>query len=109
MKLIILDDYDDVSVWSAKYIRKKIVDFNPSADRLFTLGLPTGSTPLGTYKQLIKFYQEGSLSFKFVKTFNMDEYVNLPRNHTESYHSFMYENLFKHVDIEPTNVHILDG
>ena len=109
MKLIILDTYDAVSEWSAKYIRKRIRDFNPGPGKLFTLGLPTGSTPLGTYKKLIQFHQEGSLSFKFVKTFNMDEYVNLPRDHPESYHSFMFNNFFKHIDINPENVHILDG
>ena len=109
MKLIILDTYADVSLWAAKYIRKRINDFNPSADRLFTLGLPTGSTPLGTYKKLIEFYKEGSVSFRFVKTFNMDEYVKLPRSHPESYHSFMLHNFFSHIDIDPSNVHILDG
>ncbi|KAK6012849.1 putative glucosamine-6-phosphate deaminase, partial [Ostertagia ostertagi] len=61
------------------------------------------------YKKLIKFYEEGTLSFKYVITFNMDEYVGLPRDHPESYHSFMYNNLFRHIDIEPSNVHILDG
>uniref|UniRef100_A0A7I4YF67 Glucosamine-6-phosphate isomerase n=1 Tax=Haemonchus contortus TaxID=6289 RepID=A0A7I4YF67_HAECO len=67
------------------------------------------STPLGMYKKLIKFYEEGTLSFKYVITFNMDEYVGLPRDHPESYHSFMYNNLFRHIDIEPTNVYILNG
>lgn len=109
MKLIILDTYDEVSEWTAKYIRKRITDFQPSADRLFTMGLPTGSTPLGTYKKLIQFHTERTISFQFVKTFNMDEYVNLSRSHPESYHSFMYDNFFKHIDIDPRNVHILDG
>lgn len=109
MKLIILDTYDDVSEWTAKYIRKRINDFKPSADRLFTIGLPTGSTPLGTYKKLIEYHKQGSLSFQFVKTFNMDEYVKLDRSHPESYHSFMWNNFFKHIDIRPENVHILDG
>ncbi|CAH1777285.1 unnamed protein product [Owenia fusiformis] len=109
MRLVILDKYDDVSLWAAKYIRKKINAFNPDKDRLFTLGLPTGSTPLGTYKELIKFYKEGKLSFKYVKTFNMDEYVDIPRDHPESYHAFMWNNFFKHIDINPENAHILDG
>lgn len=61
------------------------------------------------YKQLVKYHQEGQLSFKNVVTFNMDEYVNLPIEHPESYHSYMWQNLFKHVDIDPENVHILDG
>lgn len=75
MKLVILDDYSGVSEWVAKYIRKRILDFKPTADRYFVLGLPTGGTPLGTYKKLIEFHKNGELSFKYVKTFNMDEYV----------------------------------
>lgn len=109
MRLVILDTSNDVSDWAAKYIRRKIRDFKPTAERYFTLGLPTGSTPLGTYKRLIEFYKSGCLSFKYVKTFNMDEYVNLPRDHPESYHSFMWNNFFKHIDIDPSNAHILDG
>ncbi|XP_013774580.1 glucosamine-6-phosphate isomerase 1 [Limulus polyphemus] len=109
MRLVILDNSDEVSIWNAKYIRKKIHDFKPGPNRYFTLGLPTGSTPLGTYKKLIEFYKKGTLSFRYVKTFNMDEYVGLPRDHPESYHSFMWNSLFKHVDILPENAHILDG
>jgi len=109
MRLVILDDYNNASEWAAKHIKKKINDFKPSAERYFVLGLPTGGTPLGCYKRLIEFYKDGELSFEFVKTFNMDEYVNLPRNHPESYHSFMFENFFKHINIDPKNVHILDG
>uniref|UniRef100_A0A3Q2QJQ0 Glucosamine-6-phosphate isomerase n=1 Tax=Fundulus heteroclitus TaxID=8078 RepID=A0A3Q2QJQ0_FUNHE len=71
--------------------------------------LPTGSTPLGCYKKLIEYYKNGEISFEFVKTFNMDEYVGLPRDHPESYHSFMWNNFFKHVDIRAENAHILDG
>lgn len=69
----------------------------------------SGGTPLGMYKKLIEFYKAGKLSFKYVKTFNMDEYVDLPRDHPESYHHYMYHNFFKHIDINPKNVHILDG
>ena len=68
-----------------------------------------GSTPLGMYSKLIEFHREGRISFKYVKTFNMDEYVNLPRDHPESYHYFMWNNFFKHIDILPQNVHILNG
>lgn len=109
MRLIILDTYDDVSTWAAKYIRNKIYEFKPGPDKHFTLGLPTGGTPLGTYKKLIEFYKAGELSFKYVKTFNMDEYCDLPRDHPESYHSFMWNNLFKHIDILPENANMLDG
>lgn len=109
MKLIILGDYNEASEWAAKYIRNKILLFNPSPDRYFTLGLPTGSTPLGCYKKLIEYYKNGEVSFQYVKTFNMDEYVGLPRDHPESYHSFMWNNFFKHIDIRAENTHILDG
>ena len=61
------------------------------------------------YKKLIEYHKQGQISFKYVKTFNMDEYVDLPRDHPESYHSFMWTNFFKHIDINPKNAHILDG
>uniref|UniRef100_A0A3P9C083 Glucosamine-6-phosphate deaminase 1 n=1 Tax=Maylandia zebra TaxID=106582 RepID=A0A3P9C083_9CICH len=109
MKLIILNDYDQASEWAAKYIRNKILQFSPGPNKYFTLGLPTGSTPLGCYKKLIEYYKNGDLSFQYVKTFNMDEYVGLPRDHPESYHSFMWNNFFKHIDIKAENTHILDG
>jgi len=109
MKLILLNDYDRVSEWAAKYVRNKIINFKPGPDRYFVLGFPTGSTPLGMYKKLIEFYEEGTISFKYVKTFNMDEYVGLPRDHPESYHYYMWSNFFKHIDIIPTNVNLLDG
>ncbi|XP_053594843.1 glucosamine-6-phosphate isomerase [Microplitis mediator] len=109
MRLVICDTVDNVSEWSAKYVMKRIHDFEPNENKYFVLGLPTGGTPLGMYKKLIEYYMQGKLSFKYVKTFNMDEYVNLPSNHSESYHYYMYHNFFKHIDIEPTNVHILDG
>ena len=109
MRLVIMDDSKAVGEWSAKYIKKRINDFAPNQNRYFVLGLPTGSTPLSTYKKLIEFHKKGELSFKYVKTFNMDEYVGLPRDHHESYHSFMFDNFFKHIDIDPNNVHILDG
>jgi len=109
MRLVIVDDYSAVSEWAAKYIKKRINDFKTGPNRYFTLGLPTGSTPLGTYRKLIEFVNAGELSFKYVITFNMDEYVGLPRDHPESYHSFMWNNFFKHIDINPKNAHILDG
>ncbi|XP_053232704.1 glucosamine-6-phosphate isomerase 1 isoform X1 [Podarcis raffonei] len=109
MKLIILENYAQASEWAAKYIRNRIIQFSPGPSKYFTLGLPTGSTPLGCYKKLIEYCKNGDLSFKYVKTFNMDEYVGLPRDHPESYHSFMWNNFFKHIDISSENTHILDG
>ena len=75
----------------------------------FVLGLPTGSSPVGMYRELVKAYQEGRVSFKNVITFNMDEYVGLPEDHPESYHAFMHRHLFDHIDIKPENIHILNG
>ena len=109
MRLIIQESYSQISHWAAAYIVKKINNFGPTAERPFVLGLPTGSTPLGTYRELIKFYNEGKVSFKNVVTFNMDEYIGLPEDHPESYHSFMWNNFFNHVDINPENVNILNG
>ncbi|XP_071452442.1 glucosamine-6-phosphate deaminase isoform X3 [Hetaerina americana] len=109
MRLVILDSSDKVAEWAAKYVLKRINDFNPGPDKYFVLGLPTGGTPLGMYKKLIEFHKKGLISFKYVKTFNMDEYVGLPRDHPESYHYYMWNNLFKHIDIDPQNVHILNG
>ncbi|MEI8087520.1 MAG: glucosamine-6-phosphate deaminase [Paludibacter sp.] len=109
MRLIIQPDLEAISEWAATYIADKINSFSPTANRPFVLGLPTGSTPLGTYKKLIDLYQSGTLSFKNVVTFNMDEYVGIPKNHPQSYHSFMWDNFFSHIDIYPENVNILNG
>lgn len=109
MRLIVQPDYDASSVWAANYIALRINEFNPSADRPFTLGLPTGSTPLGTYKELIRLNKAGKVSFKHVVTFNMDEYVGLTADHPQSYHYFMHSNFFDHIDIQKENIHILNG
>ncbi len=109
MRLIPLNTAEEVSKWSAEYIVDRINKFNPTPEKPFVLGLPTGGTPLKTYEKLIELYQAGKVSFKNVVTFNMDEYVGLPKTHPQSYHYFMFENFFKHIDINPDNVHILDG
>ena len=94
MRVIITKNYDEMSVWAANYVAKKIIDFKPTAERPFVLGCPTGSSPLGLYQHLVKLNKNGVLSFQNVVTFNMDEYVNLDVNHPESYHSFMWNNFF---------------
>ena len=109
MRLIIEPDYSGISEWVANYIAAKIRNFIPGADRPFLLGLPTGSTPLGTYSKLIELYRKGLVSFRHVITFNMDEYVGIPAEHPQSYHSFMWNNFFSHIDILPENINILDG
>jgi len=109
MRLIIEPDYAEVSKWAAAYVVSKIRKVNPTAEKPFVLGLPTGSSPLGMYKELIKMNQQGVVSFKNVVTFNMDEYIGLPREHPQSYHSFMWNNFFKHVDIQEKNVNLLNS
>ena len=109
MRVIIEPDYDLAAKWTANYIARSIDEFGPSKSKPFVLGLPTGSSPLGGYKELIQLNEQGKVSFENVITFNMDEYVNIPEDHPESYHSFMWNNLFSHVDIRKENVHILNG
>ncbi len=109
MRVIIKKDYNACAKWAANYICRKITEFTPSKKKPFVLGLPTGSTPLGIYKELIAKNKTGALSFKNVVTFNMDEYVGLPPDHPQSYHYFMMENFFNHIDIDLKNVHILNG
>lgn len=109
MRVIIEPDYDKLSQWAADYVVDRINKANPTAEKPFVLGLPTGSSPIGMYKALVKANQEGRVSFKHVLTFNMDEYVGLPESHPESYHSFMATNLFNHIDCPKENIHILNG
>lgn len=109
MRLIIQPNYESLSQWAANYVAAKIRKANPSKGKPFVLGLPTGSSPLGMYKKLIELHQKGLVSFKNVVTFNMDEYVGLPKEHPQSYHSFMWDNFFSHVDVHADNVHILNG
>ena len=109
MRLIIEPDYEKMSKWAANYVAKCINEARPTAEKPFKLGCPTGSSPLGMYRELIALNKAGKVSFQNVITFNMDEYVNLPEDHPESYHSFMWNNFFSHIDIKKENVHILNG
>jgi len=109
MRVIIEPSYELVSKWAANHVAKRINEYNPSESNPFVLGLPTGSSPMGMYKELIELNKAGVVSFRNVVTFNMDEYVNLPEEHPESYHSFMWNNFFSHVDIQKDNVNILNG
>ena len=101
MRLIIQPDYQSVSKWAAHYVAAKIKAANPTSEKPFVLGCPTGSSPLGMYKELIDLNKKGIVSFQNVVTFNMDEYVGLPKEHPESYYSFMWNNFFSHIDIKP--------
>ena len=108
MRVVIQDNYTKMCKWAADYIATKIR--NHQEDRPFVLGLPTGSSPVGVYKELARQNQLGELSFANVVTFNMDEYLGLPREHGQSYWRFMHDNFFDHlVDMKPENINILNG
>ncbi len=109
MRIVIKDTRSETGKWVADYIIGKIKAFGPTAEKPFVMGLPTGSSPLPVYEEWVRMYKAGEISFKNVVTFNMDEYVGIPEDHSESYHSFMYENLFNHIDIPKENINILDG
>lgn len=109
MRLIIQENYDKLSKWAAEYVASRINEANPTPEKPFVLGCPTGSSPLGMYRALIELYKQGKVSFANVVTFNMDEYCGLPQEHPESYHSFMWNNFFSHIDIAKENVNILNG
>ena len=109
MRLIIEKDYQRMSEWAAEHVIERINAAKPTPEKPFVLGLPTGSSPEGMYACLVKACKEGRVSFQNVITFNMDEYVGLPEEHPESYHSFMARNLFDHIDIKKENIHILNG
>lgn len=109
MRLIIQENYDKLSKWAAEYVASRINEANPTPEKPFVLGCPTGSSPLGMYRALIELYKQGKVSFANVVTFNMDEYCGLAQEHPESYHSFMWNNFFSHIDIAKENVNILNG
>ena len=109
MRVVIKDNNSEASLWAAHYIADAIKAKAAISDEPFVLGLPTGSTPLGTYAELSRMCAAGEISFRNVITFNMDEYVGLPEDHPESYHSFMFRNLFDNIDIPRENIHILNG
>jgi glucosamine-6-phosphate deaminase len=109
MRVIIKKDQSEVGKWAASYIADKINKARPTREKPFVLGLPTGSSPVSVYKEFIRMFKAKEMSFKNVITFNMDEYVGLEENHTESYHYFMFDNLFSHIDILKENINILNG
>jgi len=109
MRVIIEPNYELAAKWAANYVAKKINEFGPTDSKPFVLGFPTGSSPIGMYNKLVELCKAGVVSFNNVVTFNMDEYVNLPEDHPESYHSFMNKYLFSHIDIRKDNINILNG
>ena len=108
MRVVIQENYDKMCKWAANHIAARINAH--TGDRPFVLGLPTGSSPLGVYAELARMNKAGEVSFKNVVTFNMDEYLGLPREHDQSYWYFMHDNFFNHlVDMKPENINILNG
>ncbi len=109
MRVIIEPGTEQLAKWAANHVAERIKAARPSADKPFVLGLPTGSTPLGMYRELIRLHEAGKVSFENVVTFNMDEYIGIPKDHEQSYYTFMWTNFFSHIDIKPENAHILNG
>ncbi len=104
MEVIIKDSYEEISALAARMIAQ-VVRGKPNA----VVGLATGSTPLGTYQELIRLHKEEGLDLSGVTTFNLDEYVGLPGDHDQSYRWFMNKNLFNHINIDPANTHVPNG
>ena len=108
MRVVIQEDYRKMCKWAADYIAARIKAHGE--DRPFVLGLPTGSSPIGVYQELVRQNRAGELSFANVVTFNMDEYLGLPREHDQSYWYFMHDNFFNHLTgMKPENINILNG
>lgn len=104
MKIVRARYYDDMSRKVANLIAAQVI-LKPTT----ILGLATGTTPIGTYQQLIKAYENGDLDFSQVRTYNLDEYRGLTHDDPQSYHFFMNDQLFNHINIDPANVHVPDG
>ena len=107
MKVLKKETYEEVCKWAAEHIAEAINNYKGT--RPFVLGLPTGSSPLGIYAKLIEMNKAGKVSFKNVVTFNMDEYLGLPKDHDQSYWYFMHENFFNYIDVPAENINILNG
>ncbi|MBE5859865.1 MAG: glucosamine-6-phosphate deaminase [Butyrivibrio sp.] len=104
MRIIKVKNYDEMSRKAANIISAQVL-IKPDS----VLGLATGGSPLGTYKQLIEWYNKGDIDFSEITSINLDEYVGLPDTHEQSYHYFMHENFFDHVNVKPENIHVPNG
>jgi glucosamine-6-phosphate deaminase len=104
MEILLHDTYEEMSRSAARAVAH-VLNSKPNA----VLGLATGATPLLLYKDLVRMHREEGLDFSQVTTFNLDEYVGLKRDHPQSYHYFMHENLFKHINIAKQNIYIPSG
>jgi glucosamine-6-phosphate deaminase len=108
IRTVVVDDHEGIARLVATRIATLIRERQAAGEHA-VLGLATGSTPIGVYRELIRMHRDEELSFSNVVTFNLDEYYPMPPNSVHSYHRFMWENLFEHVDIDPQNVHIPRG
>jgi glucosamine-6-phosphate deaminase len=108
IRTIVVDDHEHIARLVANRIATLIREREAAGERA-VLGLATGSTPIGVYRELIRMHREEGLSFGHVVTFNLDEYYPMSKESIHSYHRFMWENLFSHIDIDPRNVHVPDG
>ncbi len=104
MKIIKTTDYNEMSRKAANLIGAQVI-IKPNC----ILGLATGSSPIGTYKELIKRFEEGDIDFSQVQSVNLDEYKGLPRDNDQSYYYFMNHNLFDHINIDKANTHVPNG
>ena len=104
MKVVVVKNYNEISCQAAQLITDQIINKKSSV-----LGLATGSTPIGVYHELIRKFQKGELDFSKVVTFNLDEYYGLSPEHPQSYHFFMWNILFKHINLKKENIHLLNG
>src|SRR5258706_1345303 len=104
MEVIVQRDYEQMSKAAAQIVAE-LLNTKPSA----VLGMATGSTPLGLYQELVRLHKREQLDFSRVTTFNLDEYIGLQMNHPQSYHFFMHEHFFRHVNIPPHNINIPSG
>ena len=109
MRVIIQENKELLAKWAARHVAERINSARPTAEKPFVLGLPTGSTPLGMYHELIELNKAGKVSFEHVVTFNMDEYIGIPKEHEQSYYTFMWSNFFSHINIRKENTNILNG
>ena len=109
MRVIIQENKELLAKWAARHVAERINNAHPTADKPFVLGLPTGSTPLGMYHELIEMNKADKVSFEHVVTFNMDEYIGIPKEHEQSYYTFMWSNFFSHINIKKENTNILNG
>lgn len=109
MRLIIKNNSNEVSEWIANYIINKIIEYKPTSSQQFVLALPSGSSSVGIYKELVKLYKKQKITFQYVIVFSIVSFVGVPQDSDFSVHKFLWNNFFKYVDVNPENVFILNG